>query len=114
MQAIVKAEPKVGAQLCQVAVPEITAREVLARVRVASICGTDLCIYRWDRWSARRIHPPWRLATNSAGWWKMSAQRHNRRRGTFGLRGDAPGVRLVLPVPHGAKAHLPERPHHSH
>lgn len=58
MQAIVKPEPKPGAQLQQVAVPEIGLHDVLVRVRVASICGTDLHIYRWDRWSARRIHPP--------------------------------------------------------
>ena len=58
MQAIVKAEPKPGAQLQQVPVPEIGLREVLVRVRAASICGTDLHIYRWDRWSSRRIHPP--------------------------------------------------------
>lgn len=58
MQAIVKAEPKPGARLQQVAVPEIGLRDVLVRVRAASICGTDLHIYRWDRWSARRIHPP--------------------------------------------------------
>ena len=28
------------------------------RVRAASICGTDLHIYHWDRWSASRLHPP--------------------------------------------------------
>jgi len=58
MKAIVKAEPKPGAQLKDVPVPEIGSRDVLVRVRAASICGTDLHIYRWDRWSARRIHPP--------------------------------------------------------
>jgi len=58
MQAIVKAEPKPGAEFQRVAVPEISAHDVLVRVRVASICGTDLHIYRWDRWSSRRIHPP--------------------------------------------------------
>jgi threonine 3-dehydrogenase len=58
MRAVVKAEPKRGAQLQAVAVPEIGPREVLVRVRAASICGTDLHIYLWDRWSARRIHPP--------------------------------------------------------
>ncbi len=58
MQAVVKPEAKPGARLERVAVPEIGLREVLVRVRAASICGTDLHIYRWDRWSARRIHPP--------------------------------------------------------
>jgi threonine 3-dehydrogenase len=58
MQAIVKAAPKPGAEVQRVAVPDIGAREVLVRVQAASICGTDLHIYRWDRWSERRIHPP--------------------------------------------------------
>lgn len=58
MQAIVKPEPKPGAELQQVAVPAIGLRDVLVRVRATSICGTDLHIYRWDAWSARRIHPP--------------------------------------------------------
>jgi threonine 3-dehydrogenase len=58
MQAIVKPEPGPGARMERVAVPEIGLQDVLVRVRAASICGTDLHIYKWDRWSARRIHPP--------------------------------------------------------
>lgn len=58
MQAIVKPAPKPGAEVQRVTVPQIGAREVLVRVQAASICGTDLHIYRWDRWSERRIHPP--------------------------------------------------------
>jgi len=58
MQAIVKPEPKPGARFQEVAIPEIGLRDVLVRVQVASICGTDLHIYQWDCWSARRIRPP--------------------------------------------------------
>ncbi len=58
MQAVVKLEPKPGARLERVAIPEIGSRDVLVRVRAASICGTDLHIYQWDRWSQKRIHPP--------------------------------------------------------
>jgi len=58
MQAIVKPEPKPGARFQEVAIPDIGLRDVLVRVQVASICGTDLHIYQWDRWSARRIRPP--------------------------------------------------------
>jgi threonine 3-dehydrogenase len=58
MQAIVKPEAGPGARLERVQVPEIGLQDVLVRVRAASICGTDLHIYKWDRWSARRIHPP--------------------------------------------------------
>ncbi len=58
MHAIVKPEPKPGAELREVGVPEIGPRDVLVRVKAASICGTDLHIYQWDRWSQRRLHPP--------------------------------------------------------
>ena len=58
MQAIVKPGPGPGARLEHVTVPEIGVQDVLVRVRAASICGTDLHIYKWDRWSAHRIHPP--------------------------------------------------------
>ncbi|MGH9534161.1 MAG: L-threonine 3-dehydrogenase [Terriglobales bacterium] len=39
-------------------VPELGSRDVLVRVRMASICGTDLHIYEWDDWSRHRLRPP--------------------------------------------------------
>lgn len=41
-----------------VPVPDLGPRDVLVRVRIASICGTDLHIYEWDEWSQRRLRPP--------------------------------------------------------
>jgi len=58
MQAIVKPAPAPGAEVSRVPVPEIGPRDVLIRVRAASICGTDLHIYSWDRWAQRRLRPP--------------------------------------------------------
>src|SRR5437867_5280107 len=58
MQAIVKTEARPGAEIQRVAVPEIGPRDVLVRVKAASVCGPDLHTYRWDRWSERRINPP--------------------------------------------------------
>jgi threonine 3-dehydrogenase len=58
MQAIVKPAAAPGAEVSQVPVPEIGPRDVLIRVRAASICGTDLHIYSWDRWAQRRLRPP--------------------------------------------------------
>src|SRR5713226_7393157 len=58
MKALRKVRPERGAQLESVPVPGIGPNEVLVRVRAASICGTDLHIYGWDRWSASRIKPP--------------------------------------------------------
>ncbi len=58
MKALRKVRPERGAQLESVPVPGIGPNEVLVRVRAASICGTDLHIYGWDRWSQSRIKPP--------------------------------------------------------
>jgi len=58
MQALRKPRPEPGAQIESVDVPAARPGEVLVRVRAASICGTDLHIYRWDAWSASRLHPP--------------------------------------------------------
>src|SRR2546425_6898038 len=67
MQAIVKTEPKPGAQLREAPAPEIRPKDRLVRVRAASVCGTDLHIYRSDRCSAHRIHPPLIFAHEFSG-----------------------------------------------
>jgi threonine 3-dehydrogenase len=48
-------------------VPAIGAADVLVRVKTASICGTDLHIYGWDRWSQGRIKPPVTLGHEFCG-----------------------------------------------
>ena len=58
MKALRKMRPQRGAQLENISIPTFGPTDVLVRVRAASICGTDLHIYGWDRWSASRIHPP--------------------------------------------------------
>jgi threonine 3-dehydrogenase len=58
MLAVVKGEPAPGADVRDVNIPEIGLTDVLVRVKVASVCGTDLHIYNWDSWAQRRIHPP--------------------------------------------------------
>ncbi|MDQ7844489.1 MAG: L-threonine 3-dehydrogenase [Armatimonadota bacterium] len=58
MRAVVKARPGPGLDLEEHPVPEPGRDEVLIRVRAASICGTDLHIWRWDPWAQRRIRPP--------------------------------------------------------
>ena len=58
MLAIVKAEAKSGAEVREVQVPKIGLTDVLVKVKVASVCGTDLHIYNWDPWAQNRIHPP--------------------------------------------------------
>ncbi len=58
MLAVVKPEPAPGAEVREVKVPSFGRTDVLVKVKVASICGTDLHIYDWDRWAQSRIHPP--------------------------------------------------------
>ncbi|MFA6470573.1 MAG: L-threonine 3-dehydrogenase [Candidatus Latescibacterota bacterium] len=58
MKAIVKECPGKGLVFKDVPVPEIGDEEVLVKVRSAGICGTDVHIYNWDKWSQNRIKPP--------------------------------------------------------
>jgi threonine 3-dehydrogenase len=39
-------------------IPSIKPNEVLVKVKVASICGSDHHIYKWNSWAQGRIKPP--------------------------------------------------------
>ena len=67
MKALRKMQAAKGLQMESVAIPAIGARDVLVRVKAASICGTDLHIYGWDRWSQGRIKPPVTLGHEFCG-----------------------------------------------
>jgi threonine 3-dehydrogenase len=58
MRALAKRKPGPGAELIEVPAPRPGPRELLVRVKAASICGTDLHIYNWDAWAAGRLKPP--------------------------------------------------------
>ena len=58
MLAVVKPEAAPGADIRDVAIPKFGPTDVLVKVKVASVCGTDLHIYNWDQWAQGRIHPP--------------------------------------------------------
>ncbi len=58
MMAVVKPEAAAGADIREVKVPAFGRTDVLVKVKVASICGTDLHIYNWDRGAQGRMHPP--------------------------------------------------------
>ena len=67
MKALRKMRPGRGLTLETAPVPAIGPTEVLVRVKAASICGTDLHIYGWDRWSQGRIKPPVTLGHEFCG-----------------------------------------------
>jgi threonine 3-dehydrogenase len=55
MRALRKTDRAAGAELVEVPVPEPDDDEILVRVHRASVCGTDLHIYEWNEWAAKRI-----------------------------------------------------------
>jgi threonine 3-dehydrogenase len=67
MHAVVKAAAGPGAEIREVPVPACGAGELLLRVLRAGVCGTDLHIYTWDRWSQGRIRPPVTLGHEFVG-----------------------------------------------
>src|SRR5262249_13051240 len=58
MMAVVKGNAAPGAEIREVKIPCFGRNDVLVKVKIASICGTDLHIYEWDRWAQSRIRPP--------------------------------------------------------
>jgi threonine 3-dehydrogenase len=67
MQAVRKVEAAPGLVLEDVPVPTIGESDVLVEVEAASVCGTDLHIWRWDEWAAHRIVPPLTIGHEFAG-----------------------------------------------
>jgi threonine 3-dehydrogenase len=67
MKALRKTKAAKGLEIQTVPVPTIGATDVLVRVKATSICGTDLHIYGWDRWSQGRIKPPVTLGHEFCG-----------------------------------------------
>jgi threonine 3-dehydrogenase len=58
MKAVFKRKRAKGMELIDAPVPKIGPRDVLIKVTVASICGTDVHIYDWSRWAQQRFTPP--------------------------------------------------------
>lgn len=58
MKAIRKSKPEAGFEFVDVEKPVPKAKDVLIKVSLASVCGTDFHITEWDEWSASRIPTP--------------------------------------------------------
>src|SRR5689334_16912182 len=58
MKALVKSRAERGLWLEDVPKPEIGFNDVLIRVLLTGICGTDLHIYDWDEWARQTIPVP--------------------------------------------------------
>ena len=58
MKAVVKTKRSKGMAYIKIPVPQIGPRDVLIKVKLASICGTDVHIHDWTRWAQHRLTPP--------------------------------------------------------
>jgi threonine 3-dehydrogenase len=58
MKALVKSRPEPGLWLEEIPMPQVGINDVLIRVLMTGICGTDLHIYEWDDWARATIPVP--------------------------------------------------------
>src|SRR5271168_3802338 len=58
MKALIKSKSEEGLWLGDIAEPTIGINDVLIRVLMTGICGTDLHIYEWDDWARATIPVP--------------------------------------------------------
>ena len=58
MKALGKLEKAPGLTLYEAPVPECGANDVLIKIKKTAICGTDMHIYNWDKWSQATIPVP--------------------------------------------------------
>lgn len=67
MKALVKTHPGPGLELQSVPIPEPGPGDVLIQVYAATICGSDLHLYKWNPWAAERIQTPLILGHEISG-----------------------------------------------
>lgn len=67
MKAFAKIRPEPGLKQIEADRPLPGYREVLVKVKVTSVCGTDYHIYRWDEWAQEHIKPPRIIGHEFAG-----------------------------------------------
>src|SRR4030042_4671622 len=58
MKALTKKKPQPGLWMEDVSVPEVGTNDVLIKIQKAAICGTDIHIFNWDKWSQKTIKTP--------------------------------------------------------
>ncbi|NRA64853.1 MAG: L-threonine 3-dehydrogenase [Pseudobacteriovorax sp.] len=58
MKALVKRHKKVGLWLEEAEIPSYGPNDILIKIKKTAVCGTDLHIYNWDKWSQNTIPVP--------------------------------------------------------
>jgi threonine 3-dehydrogenase len=65
---VVKERPEEnGLALRSLALRELAPDDALIRIHSAAICGTDIHIYKWNRWAAQTYKPPFAMGHEFAG-----------------------------------------------
>lgn len=67
MKALVKSKAEEGLWLEDVPTPEAGPGEVLIKIKKTSICGTDVHIWKWDKWAQRTIPVPMTVGHEFSG-----------------------------------------------
>ncbi len=67
MKAVVKTGPEYGAELKEVPVPDPASGQVLVKIQRTSICGSDLHIYKWNKWAEDNVNLPQIMGHEMAG-----------------------------------------------
>lgn len=55
MKALAKLKPETGIWMTDVPEPDVGHNDLLIKIRQTAICGTDVHIYNWDRWSQQTV-----------------------------------------------------------
>jgi len=67
VKAFAKVRPEPGIVRIDAEQPKPGNHEVLVKVKVTSVCGTDYHIYKWDEWAQAHIRPPRIIGHEFAG-----------------------------------------------
>lgn len=67
MQVLSKLKPQPGLWLDEALKPQPGFDDVLIKVKKTAICGTDLHIYKWDRWAQKTIPTPMHIGHEFVG-----------------------------------------------
>ncbi len=58
MKALSKLKPEEGLWMIDAPEPEYGPNDLLIKIKITAICGTDVHIYNWDHWSRKTIPVP--------------------------------------------------------
>jgi threonine 3-dehydrogenase len=58
MKALVKSKAEPGIWMQDISEPVLGPNDVLIKIKMTAICGTDIHLYNWDDWAKNRISVP--------------------------------------------------------